>query len=116
MHSILRAVLLCTFFGFACVCCTDYALSVPRPWAPIDMEQAIIYCVRRLYWHPLSKYPGPLLARLTDLYAAYHAWKGDIHIDMWRQHERYGLSLFCVVVETELKISQAPSSATLQTN
>ncbi|EXJ85585.1 hypothetical protein A1O1_05950 [Capronia coronata CBS 617.96] len=50
----------------------------------------IAFCVRRIYFHPLSKYPGPPLAKVTDLYAAYHAWKGDIHVDMWRQHRRYG--------------------------
>jgi cytochrome P450 len=30
------------------------------------------------------------LAKFTDLYAGYHAWKGDIHIDMWRCHQKYG--------------------------
>ncbi|EFQ92167.1 hypothetical protein P3342_010328 [Pyrenophora teres f. teres] len=69
MYSLLRAALLCALFGFI---------------------SAIVFCIRRLYWHPLSKYPGPFLAKITDLYAAYHAWRGDIHIDLWRQHERYG--------------------------
>jgi hypothetical protein len=41
-------------------------------------------------FHPYAKYPGPFLARFTDLYAGYHAWKGDIHLDMWRCHQVYG--------------------------
>ena len=47
----------------------------------------------QLYLHPLAKYPGPLLGKITTLYAAYHAWKGDIHLDIWRCHERYGIYL-----------------------
>ncbi|KAH7074749.1 cytochrome P450 [Paraphoma chrysanthemicola] len=47
----------------------------------------VVYCI---YFHPYSKYPGPFLARFTDLYAGYHAWKGDIHLDMWRCHQIYG--------------------------
>jgi hypothetical protein len=47
----------------------------------------IIYNV---YFHPYAKYPGPFLAKFTDLYAGYHAWKGDIHLDMWRCHQVYG--------------------------
>ncbi|KAF1998926.1 cytochrome P450 [Amniculicola lignicola CBS 123094] len=43
-----------------------------------------------VYFHPYAKYPGPFLAKFTDLYAGYHAWKGDIHLDMWRCHEVYG--------------------------
>lgn len=46
-----------------------------------------IYCV---FFHPYAKYPGPFLAKFTDLYAGYHAWKGDIHLDMWRCHQIYG--------------------------
>lgn len=49
-----------------------------------------ILAIYRLYFHPLSSYPGPLLARLTDLHSTYHAWKGDRHLMFWRCHEQYG--------------------------
>ncbi|KAI9848834.1 MAG: hypothetical protein M1837_006350 [Sclerophora amabilis] len=48
------------------------------------------YCIYQLLFHPLAKYPGPFLAKVSNGYAAYHAWKGDLHIDMWRCHVKYG--------------------------
>ncbi|KAL4948588.1 cytochrome P450 [Aspergillus filifer] len=47
-------------------------------------------CIYRLYFHPLAKYPGPLLARLTTLYGAYHGWKGDFSTKLYELHEKYG--------------------------
>lgn len=47
----------------------------------------IIY---RIYFHPLAKYPGPVLAKVTDLYSTYHALRGDRHLEFWRCHEKYG--------------------------
>ena len=46
--------------------------------------------VYRIHFHPLAKYPGPLLAKFTDLHSTYHAWKGDRHLEFWRCHEKYG--------------------------
>ena len=46
--------------------------------------------VYRLYFHPLAKYPGPLLARITTLYGAYHGWKGDFATVLYECHEKYG--------------------------
>ncbi|KAK3695927.1 hypothetical protein LTR37_018282 [Vermiconidia calcicola] len=46
--------------------------------------------VYRVYLHPLASYPGPFLAKVTDLYSTYHAWKGDRHLEFWRSHEKYG--------------------------
>ncbi|CAJ2509677.1 Uu.00g147030.m01.CDS01 [Anthostomella pinea] len=46
--------------------------------------------VYRLFFHPLAKYPGPLLAKITDAHQLYHAWKGDRHLQFWRMHEQYG--------------------------
>ncbi|PYI02488.1 putative cytochrome P450 [Aspergillus sclerotiicarbonarius CBS 121057] len=42
------------------------------------------------FFHPLARYPGPWVARFTNLHSAYHAWIGDIHVDMYRCHEKYG--------------------------
>ena len=47
-------------------------------------------CIERLWLHPLAKYPGPLLGRLTNLYGAYYAWRGDGHLHMLQCHEKYG--------------------------
>ncbi|KYK54842.1 Cytochrome P450 family protein [Drechmeria coniospora] len=46
--------------------------------------------VYRIFFHPLAKYPGPLLAKVTDAYQLYHAYKGDRHLEFWRMHEKYG--------------------------
>lgn len=55
---------------------------------------AVLYifgvAVYRVFFHPLAKYPGPFLAKLTDGYQLYHAWKGDRHLDFWRLHEQHG--------------------------
>jgi hypothetical protein len=48
----------------------------------------------RMTLHPLAKYPGPFFAKFTDLYLAYHAWRGDRHLIFWQAHENYGKCRF----------------------
>jgi hypothetical protein len=47
----------------------------------------IIY---RLFFHPLSKVPGPRFARLTKLWLVWHVRKGKSHIFMPNLHKKYG--------------------------
>ncbi|KAI0100755.1 cytochrome P450 [Nemania sp. FL0031] len=47
-------------------------------------------CIYRLYFHPLRKYPGPLIARLSDLYGAYYASRTTLHVRTLQDHERFG--------------------------
>ncbi|MCJ1251964.1 hypothetical protein MMC30_009202 [Trapelia coarctata] len=46
--------------------------------------------IYRLYFHPLAKYPGPLLARITDWHPFYHSALGDRHLEFYRTHQKYG--------------------------
>lgn len=56
----------------------------------IHVGKLLSYIIYQVKFHPLAKYPGPFLAKLTNAYAGYHAAKQDIHIDMWRCHQKYG--------------------------
>lgn len=56
----------------------------------LTRRQVVGLTIYRLSLHPLAKYPGPLLAKVTNLYAVYHAYIGDLHLDMFRCHEMYG--------------------------
>ncbi|KAI2601768.1 benzoate 4-monooxygenase cytochrome P450 [Hypoxylon sp. NC1633] len=54
---------------------------------------ALAVTVRRVYFHPYSNVPGPLLAKMSSIYSGYHSWKGTMHLDIQRCHLKYG----CVI-------------------
>ncbi|KAH6699018.1 cytochrome P450 [Leptodontidium sp. MPI-SDFR-AT-0119] len=54
------------------------------------VAHAIFVSIYRLTLHPYAKYPGPLLGKLSNIYAAYHAYTGDVHLDVERCHKKYG--------------------------
>lgn len=55
---------------------------------------ALVTIVYRLHIHPLSKFPGPLLAAVTGLYEIYFAAWGVSTFDneIERMHQEYGKS------------------------
>ncbi|KAI1482304.1 cytochrome P450 [Daldinia eschscholtzii] len=50
----------------------------------------LFYASYVILLHPLRQYPGPLLAKLTELFAGSHAFKKDLHLEILRCHEKYG--------------------------
>ncbi|KIX07113.1 uncharacterized protein Z518_05090 [Rhinocladiella mackenziei CBS 650.93] len=46
--------------------------------------------IYRIFFHPLAKYPGPLLWKVTQWPEAKSAWQGRRHIDLHLLHEKYG--------------------------
>ncbi|KAF9873688.1 branched-chain-amino-acid aminotransferase [Colletotrichum karsti] len=50
----------------------------------------IIVVFKRLVLHPLGRYPGPLIGRLTSLYNTYHAFRKDQARNLHQLHEKYG--------------------------
>jgi hypothetical protein len=64
-----------------------YLLTLLPLYLATHVSVLFIY---RLYFHPLAKYPGPFLAKITSLYSAYHGYIRDIHIDVQACHEKYG--------------------------
>ena len=53
--------------------------------------------IYRVFLHPLSSFPGPRLAALTHWYAAFYAWKGELHLRNREWHNQYGQSYGCLV-------------------
>jgi len=49
-----------------------------------------IRTVYRIFFHPLSRIPGPLLPKITSLWLHYHAYVGDEASVIHRLHATYG--------------------------
>ncbi|KAI1120938.1 cytochrome P450 [Nemania abortiva] len=56
---------------------------------------AVLFCLLsiagyRILLHPLSRYPGPLFARLSDAYAGFYAFRRRLHLTTFQDLQRYG--------------------------
>ncbi|KAF2865672.1 benzoate 4-monooxygenase cytochrome P450 [Massariosphaeria phaeospora] len=49
-----------------------------------------VQAIYNAFFHPLAKYPGPALAKISMLPSFYHAVKGDRHVWSWQCHHIYG--------------------------
>ncbi|KAI3558597.1 cytochrome P450 [Colletotrichum abscissum] len=62
-------------------------------WLGLAAVGGVLYVagivVYRIFFHPLAKYPGPFIAKVTDGYQLYHAWNGDRHLDFYKLHKQY---------------------------
>lgn len=54
----------------------------------------VVYSYRALL-HPLSKYPGPYLASVSDWYGAVYALLKIPHVVAYQNHQKYGKLLKC---------------------
>ena len=71
------------------------APNYPSPFVGLFSVAVIAFtCVvgYRLYFHPLARVPGPILASLTDYYVTYYdlVRDGDMVKQLERLHHRYG--------------------------
>ena len=53
--------------------------------------QFVIVCSYRLLFHLFKDFSGPFLAKYTDLYGAFHAWKRKLHWVTFNDHKQYGI-------------------------
>lgn len=60
--------------------------------AVLALGSLVLRTVYHLYFHPLSKFPGPRIAAATYLYEFYYdVVKGGMYIwEVERMHEKYG--------------------------
>ncbi|KAI0201209.1 benzoate 4-monooxygenase cytochrome P450 [Astrocystis sublimbata] len=49
-----------------------------------------ILTIYRILLHPLSKYPGPVVAKLSDSYGGFYSLKRTLHLKTWQDHQEYG--------------------------
>ncbi|KAI0481175.1 cytochrome P450 [Xylariaceae sp. FL0804] len=72
----------------------------------------IVVVLYRLFFHPLRHYPGPLTAKLFDLYGAFYAFKTILHVKTLGDHSRYDIYQNDKVTKSRVYlVSQASSGA-----
>ena len=54
------------------------------------VSYVVLLTIYRITFHPLAKFPGPFLAKVTELYPLHRSIVGDRHLTFWRLHEKYG--------------------------
>ncbi|KAK8034001.1 hypothetical protein PG993_008996 [Apiospora rasikravindrae] len=71
-----------------------YIINVVSPlagYATFSLVTCIVTLVAyRFYLHPLSKYPGPAVAKLSDIYAGFYTLFGCLHLRTYLDLLQYG--------------------------
>lgn len=68
----------------------EYSGVIALASAVLVTAYTIWCCIYNLYFHPLAKYPGPLLARMTPIYSIWGLFRGRWPFDVHQLHLKYG--------------------------
>lgn len=59
-----------------------------------DNPQGLFYtlwrCIYNVYFHPLARYPGPFLAKVSPIYSIWGLFRGRWPFDVHQLHLKYG--------------------------
>ncbi|KAM5343822.1 hypothetical protein ACJ41O_012359 [Fusarium nematophilum] len=81
-------------FGVLATIAAACTVSTDRSKKNNDRAILFIYFIKisicRLYFHPLSKYPGPLLNRISPFPLSYHLIRGRLPFYVKQLHDVYG--------------------------
>ncbi|KAG6907707.1 hypothetical protein DXG01_007725 [Tephrocybe rancida] len=65
----------------------EVLVTIPTFWAVLSAS-VIIY--RLSPWHPLAKFPGPLMCKVSKFWLAFQSLGGKQHLYYYNLHEQYG--------------------------
>ena len=106
-------------FAFFCLCIRVIRISpdsqVFLKISQLTARQLGYLVIYRIFLHPLSKFPGPKLAVLSDLWTVYYSLKGESHLKAYEAHARYGTEVSSVSSRA-LILLQDPSSGSVLTS
>ncbi|EPE26577.1 Cytochrome P450 [Glarea lozoyensis ATCC 20868] len=52
--------------------------------------EAFLWATYQVFLHPLSEYPGPFIAKFSDIYSGFHAFNRRLHLQTWINQQKYG--------------------------
>ncbi|KAJ8122035.1 hypothetical protein ONZ43_g1668 [Nemania bipapillata] len=67
-----------------------YSAAVAYPISAVVVTIGLLLLSFQIVFHPLRRYPGPLVAKLTNGYGAFYALKRSLHLQTFEDHKRYG--------------------------
>jgi cytochrome P450 len=69
-------------------------VMIPTLYSHTNTLQTTVYiiwrCIYNIYFHPLAKYPGPLLAKISPIYSIWGLFRGRWPFDVHQLHLKYG--------------------------
>ncbi|GAB1193565.1 hypothetical protein APSETT444_002786 [Aspergillus pseudonomiae] len=58
--------------------------------AQVALAALVAHVIYQCYFHPLARYPGPFLARFTNLWRLFTFFGGQHHLSEQHLHDKYG--------------------------
>jgi hypothetical protein len=91
---LLQTLEVISYFGLAYILYVSQSVSTLKSCVrTLGVDQStkiVLISIYRLTLHPLAKYPGPFLDRISDWPLVFHCYNGNRHLVEYRNHQKYG--------------------------
>lgn len=75
-------------------------IVLPAFLGVVVLGSFLFQILHELFLHPLRNVPGPFIAKFTDLWHLWRAWRGQFELDNVALHKKYGKLSFISISGT----------------